>query len=117
MIPRSMETFRTAMLEKETPDYPEMKRSVTAFVLVNLNASTNIRIIDKIFSLDEVQEVHSVHGTIDILVKVVLKRDFLASDAEMIAEFVDNLVKRTKGIERTQTLIPGVSKVKEGFIC
>lgn len=116
LIPRSMETFRTAMLEKETPDYPEMKRSITAFILVNVNASTNHRVIDKIFSLDEVQEVHSVHGTIDILVKIVLKRDFLASDAEMIAEFVENLVKRAKGIERTQTLIPGVSKVKEGFI-
>jgi DNA-binding Lrp family transcriptional regulator len=116
LIPKSMESFRTAMLEKNTPDYPEMKRSITAFVLINLNASTNIKIIDKIFTLDEVQEVHSVHGTIDVLVKIVLKRDFLASDAEIIAEFVDNLIRSIKGIERTQTLIPGLSKVKEGFI-
>ena len=116
LIPKSMESFRTAMFEKETPDYPEMKRTITAFVLVNLNASTNIKILDKIFALDEVQEVHTVHGTIDVIVKIVLKRDFLVSDAEIIAEFVDNLLRKIKGIERTQTLIPGVSKVKEGFI-
>ena len=48
--------------------------------------------------------------------KVVLKRDFLASDAEIIAEFVDQRVRRISGINRTQTLIPGISKVKEEFI-
>lgn len=115
LIPRSMEAFRTAMIDKTTPDYPEMKRTITAFIMININTSTEIKIIDKLFSLDEVQEVHSVHGTIDILVKIVLKRDFLASDAEIIAEFVDQRVRRINGINRTQTVIPGISKVKEGF--
>jgi len=116
LIPRSMEAFRTAMLEKNTPDYPEMKRTISAFILINISASTEIKFIDKLFALDEVQEVHSVHGTIDVLVKIVLKRDFLASDAETIAEFVDQRVRRISGIDRTQTIIPGVSKVKEGFM-
>ena len=116
LIPRSMEAFRTAMLEKTTPDYPEMKRSITAFVLININTSTQIKILDKLFAINEVQEVHSVHGTIDILVKIVLKRDFLASDAEIIAEFVDQRIRRISGINRTQTVIPGISRVKEGFI-
>ena len=116
LIPRSMETFRTAMLEKDTPDYPEMKRSITAFIMINIKTSTEIKVIDKLFALEEVQEVHSVHGTIDILVKIVLKRDFLASDAETIAEFVDQRVRRINGINRTQTIIPGISRVKEGFI-
>ena len=66
--------------------------------------------------LEEVQEVHSVHGTIDILIKIVIQRDFLASDAEIIAEFVDQRIRRIGGITRTQTVIPGISKVKEGFI-
>ena len=116
LIPRSMEAFRTAMLEKNTPDYPEMKRTITAFIMININTSTEVKVINKLFSLDEVQEVHSVHGAIDILVKIVLKRDFLASDAEIIAEFVDRHIRRISGINRTQTVIPGISKVKDTFV-
>ena len=116
LIPRSMEAFRTAMLEKNIPDYPEMKRSITAFVLININTSTHVKILDKLFAINEVKEVHSVHGTIDILVKIVLERDFLASDAEIIAEFVDQKVRKIPGINRTQTVIPGISRVKEGLI-
>lgn len=117
LIPRSMEAFRTAMIEKNTPDYPEMKRTITTFILIDVNTSTEMQIIDTLFALDEIQEVHSVHGTIDILVKVVLRRDFLASDAEIIAEFVDQNIRKIDGITRTQTIIPGISKVKEGFMC
>ena len=116
LLPRSMEAFRTAMLEKDTPDYPEMKRSITAFIMININFSTEMKILDKLFAIEEVQEVHSVHGTIDILVKIILKRDFLASDAETIAEFLDNKIRRINGINRTQTIIPGISMVKETFI-
>jgi len=116
LIPRSMEAFRTAMLEKNTPDYPEMKRSITAFIMININFSTEMKILDKLFAIEEVQEVHSVHGTIDILVKIILKRDFLASDAETIAEFLDHKIRRISGINRTQTIIPGISRVKENFI-
>lgn len=117
LIPRSMEAFRAAMLEKSTPDYPEMKRSITAFIMININTAPEVKVIDRLFELDEVQEVHSVHGIIDVIAKIVLKRDFLASDAEIIAEYVDQRVRPIGGITRTQTLIPGVSKVKEGFMC
>ncbi|MBT7260206.1 MAG: Lrp/AsnC ligand binding domain-containing protein, partial [Desulfobacula sp.] len=115
LLPRSMEAFRTAMLEKDTPDYPEMKRSITAFIMININFSTAMKILDKLYAIEEVQEVHSVHGTIDILVKIILKRDFLASDAETIAEFLDNKIRRINGINRTQTIIPGISMVKQTF--
>ncbi|MEH0019441.1 MAG: ParB N-terminal domain-containing protein [Desulfobacter sp.] len=116
LIPKSMEGFRKSMLEKTTPEYPEMKRTITAFVFINVGASTEIELIDKLFKLEEIQEVHSVHGSIDILVKMVLKRDFLASDAETIAEYVDMNIRRIEGITRTQTIIPGVSKVKPVFM-
>lgn len=115
LIPRSMEAFRSTMLENPTPDYPEMKRTITAFIMINTDTSTNVKVIDKLFALDEVHEAHSVHGNIDILVKIVLKRDFLASDAEIIAEFVDRKIRKIHGINRTQTVIPGVSKVKDGL--
>ncbi|MFO7749456.1 MAG: Lrp/AsnC ligand binding domain-containing protein [Desulfobacteraceae bacterium] len=113
LIPRTMEDFRTAMLEKNTPDYPEMKRTITAFILINSTASSEAKIIERLFAIDEIKEIHGVHGAIDILVKVILKRDFLASDAETIAEFMDEHVRKISGVKGTQTLIPGISRVKE----
>lgn len=113
LIPKSMTLFRKNMLEKNTPEYPEMKRLITAFVMINVETKTELKVIEDLFALDEIKEVHSVHGTIDLLTKIELQRDFLASDAETIAEFVDNNIRRIDGINRTQTLIPGRSKVKE----
>jgi len=113
VIPKTMEAFRTAMLERESPGYPEMKRTITAFVFINVGMAPDDEILNTLYALDEIQEVHAVHGNIDILVKMILKRDFLASDAETIAEFVDENIRRIKGITRTQTIIPGVSKVKD----
>ncbi|WDP91282.1 MAG: ParB N-terminal domain-containing protein [Desulfobacter sp.] len=115
VIPKSMEAFRKSMLEKTTPEYPEMKRTITAFVFINVGVATQNEILEALYALDEIQEVHSVHGSIDILVKMVLQRDFLASDAETIAEFVDHHIRRIEGINRTQTIIPGISKVKTLF--
>ncbi|MCG8615693.1 MAG: Lrp/AsnC ligand binding domain-containing protein, partial [Desulfobacterales bacterium] len=116
VIPKSMEGFRKSMLEKTTPEYPEMKRTITAFVFIDVDTTCQFEIIDQLYGLEEIQEVHSVHGTIDILVKMVLKRDFLASDAETIAEFVDLNIRRIEGVIRTNTVIPGLSKVKPVFM-
>lgn len=71
-----------------------------------------VAIIEKLYSLDEVYEVHSVHGDVDILVKIFLKRDLISSDAEVISDFVHNKVRKIPGIVSTQTLIAGYSKVK-----
>jgi len=116
VIPKSMEAFRKSMLEKTTPEYPEMKRTITAFVFINVGTAEQMDIIDALFALEEIQEVHSVHGSIDILIKMILKRDFLASDAETLGEFVDHHIRPIPGINRTQTIIPGLSKVKNLFM-
>jgi hypothetical protein len=64
-------------------------------------------------ALEEVREIHSVHGDADILVKIILTRDLISSDAETIWNFVNNKVGQITGIVSTQTLIPGFSKIKE----
>jgi DNA-binding Lrp family transcriptional regulator len=115
LIPKSMAGFRSAMLEKQTPEYPEMKRTITAFILIDTDATSESSLSDRLFSLEEVREVHTIHGSVDLLVKVVLQRDFLTSDAETIAEFLDQKIRKIEGIKRTQTMIPGRSLVKEGF--
>ena len=112
LIPSDMEAFREKMARKKETEYPEMKREITAFVLMTVEAKHEYRIIDRLFATDEVQEVHSVHGDIDLLVKIVLSRDLLASDAELISQFVHQNIRQLTGVKSTQTLIPGISKIK-----
>jgi len=63
--------------------------------------------------LEEVREIHSVHGDADILVKIILTRDLVSSDAEIIGDFVHNQVRQIPGVISTRTLIPGFSKIKD----
>lgn len=114
LIPEDMETFREEMLEKSRPEYPEMQRAISAFILINTEPSAKeSKLVDRIFRLEGIQEVHSVHGTIDIIAKITLNRDLLASDAEVIAEYVEKRIRTIPGISSTQTVIPGISREKE----
>lgn len=114
LIPNHMEAFRDKMIEKRKSDYPEMLREITAFILMNVKGGKNEhRIMQKLFSLKEVREVHSIHGNVDILVKAVLTRDLLSSDAEILSEFVHDQLRQIQGVVSTQTLIPGKSMIKE----
>jgi len=111
-ITQSMEEFRKAMSGKRENEYPEMLRELTAFVMLNIATKKEQSIVDRLFALEEVRELHSVHGTIDILLKVVLVRDLLSSDAEVISDFVQKRIRAIPGILSTQTLIPGLSRTK-----
>ena len=113
LIPKDMERFRKKMATMKKEEYPEMLRSITAFIMMNVEAKREIKVVDKLFRLPEVEEVHSVHGNIDILVKIALTRDLLSSDAEVIGQFVYENIRQIGGIISTQTLIPGISKIKE----
>ena len=113
MVPKNMEDFREKMAKLKETEYPEMLREITAFVLLNVSVKKDVRLVDKLIKLDEVKEVHSVHGNVDIIAKIVLKRDLVSSDAETIGDFVQNKVRQFSGVISTQTLIPGYSKVKQ----
>ncbi len=112
LVPKTMEAFRTKMAKLKETEYPEMLREITAFVLINVAAKKEVRLVDKLFKLDEVKEVHSVHGNVDVIAKVVLKRDLVSSDAETIGDFVHNKIRQISGVLSSQTLIPGYSKQK-----
>ena len=112
LITKNMEDFRKKMAALKDAEYPEMKRGITVFILINAQAKKEIKLIDKIFELEEVREVHSVHGDVDLLVKVVLTRDLLSSDAEIISQFVHEKVRQLPGVNSTNTLIPGLSRIK-----
>jgi hypothetical protein len=112
-ITHSMEEFRQNMKNIKEKDYPDMLREVTVFVLINITAKKEAQILDRIFSLDEVKEVHSVHGNIDVIAKLVLTRNLVSSDAEVISRYVQKNIRHIPGVLSTQTLIPGISKIKE----
>ncbi len=113
LIPRDMETFRRKMASrKKDVEYPEMKRNIVVFILINVDGKQEQRVIDKLFALPEVDELHSVHGSIDLIIKATLSRDLLASDAEVISQFTHSSLRCMRGIKSTQTLIPGISLVK-----
>ncbi|MEJ2102897.1 MAG: Lrp/AsnC ligand binding domain-containing protein [Desulfobacterales bacterium] len=112
LVPKNMEDFRRKMAQLKETEYPEMLREITAFVLINVSAKKEFRLVDKLFNLEEVKEVHSVHGSVDVIAKIVLKRDLVSSDAETIGDFVHNKIRQISGIVSTQTLIPGYSKQK-----
>ncbi|MCK5098133.1 MAG: Lrp/AsnC ligand binding domain-containing protein, partial [Desulfobacteraceae bacterium] len=116
-LPGDMESFRSMMLDKSNPEYPEMKRTISAFIFVNVKGVRESKVVDKIFKIEGVKEVHSVHGNIDVLIKIILTRDLLASDAETIGEFVDKNIRSISGVDSTQTIIPAISKVKDQFDC
>lgn len=89
-----------------------MLRSLTAFIMINTDTKLELKVVDKLFKLPEVKEFHCMHGNIDILIKIVLTRDLLTSDVEVIGQFVHEKVRQTKGIISMQTLIPGSSRIK-----
>jgi DNA-binding Lrp family transcriptional regulator len=113
LIPKSMEAFRTKMAGKKISEYPEMRRGIVAFILIDVEARHEGRLLERLTALPEVVEVHSVHGAVDMLVKIELTRDLLASDAEVIGQFTSEKIRKLTGVRSTQTLIPGISRVKK----
>lgn len=117
LIPNDMEEFRREIARHKKQKYPDMHPEMTVFILLNVDGRHEQRIFDKLLALDEVREVHSVHGSIDIIVKVTLVRDLLSSDAELLSQFILTTIRKWTGVISTQTLIPGVSKVKDRNHC
>ena len=117
LVPKHMEEFRKKMSELKDAQYPEMKQGINVFILMNVQAKKEVKLMDRLFELNEVKEVHSVHGDVDMVVKVVLTRNLLSSDAEIISQFVHEKVRQLPGVISTKTLIPGVSKIKIPEVC
>ena len=75
-----------------------MLQEITVFVLLNVRSKNENRLLQKLFALKEVREVHSIHGNVDVLAKIVLTRDLLSSDAQIISEFVANQIRSLPGV-------------------
>ncbi|WP_373501104.1 Lrp/AsnC ligand binding domain-containing protein [Desulfococcus sp.] len=114
IIPKNMEEFRAKMANQQGFEFPEMKHLMTAFVLISVKAGEEYKIMEKIFALEEVTEIYDVPGEFDLIVKIVMERDWLSSDSEVIGYFVYKHIRKVPGVRKTQTLIPTFSKHKQG---
>ncbi len=112
-IPKGMERFRAKMMEKKEFELPGMKRTTTAFLMISVETRREKRIMEKLFAFKEVQEVHFVPGDFDIIIKIAVERDLIASDSEVIGDFIQNRVRRIPGVVKTKTIIPISSKIKK----
>lgn len=117
LIPTDMEAFRQKMAEHKEQEYPEMKQEISVFILLNVEGKYEQQVFDKLLTLDEVREVHSVNGSIDMIAKITLMRDLLSSDAEILSQFIQKTIRQWKGVVSTQTLIPGMSRIKDQDRC
>jgi len=117
LIPTDMEAFRHKMAEHKEQEYPEMKQEISVFILLNVEGKYEQQVFDKLLTLDEVREVHSVNGSIDMIAKITLMRDLLSSDAEILSQFIQKTIRQWKGVVSTQTLIPGMSRIKDQDRC
>ena len=117
LIPTDMEEFRQKMADHKEQEYPEMKREISVFILFNVDGKYEQQIFDKLLALNEVKEVHTVHGSIDMIAKITLMRDILTSDAELLSHFIQSTIRQWKGVVSTQTLMPGMSRIKDEDRC
>jgi DNA-binding Lrp family transcriptional regulator len=116
LIPKNMEDFRLKMKELKDFELPEMKHWISAFILIEVRAGKENEVMKRLHDLEEIQEVHYVHGVFDLIVKMNMKRDLLSSDAEIIGLFVHKKVRQIRDVIKTQTLVPISSKEKKPIL-
>ena len=112
LIPNSMEKFRVKVLEQSEHPFPEMKQVTTAFVMISVSPELEQEIVETLYAYAEVKELHYVPVDFDIIAKVVLERDLLSSESEIVRQFVQKKVRRIPGVTWTQTIITLASKIK-----
>ncbi len=112
LIPKHMEEFRLKMEHLKDIELPEMKHWISAFILIEVKVGKEHEVMKRLHKLEEIREVHFVHGVFDLIAKMMMKRELLSSDAEIIGQFVHKKVRQIQDVTKTQTLIP-ISSMEE----
>ncbi len=112
LIPKSMAAFRSKISMLNHDELPEMKLWISAFILISVRVGREYHVMKRLYKMEEIQEVHFVHGEFDLLAKINLKRELLSSDAEIFGRVVHEKVRSISDITKTQTLIPITSMQK-----
>ncbi len=116
LIPKNMEEFRLKMEQLKDFKLPEMEHWISAFILIEVKVGKEYEVMERLHNLEDIREVHFVHGVFDLIAKMIMKRDLLSSDAEIIGQFVHKKVRQIRDVTKTQTLIPISSKEKNPIL-
>ncbi|MGY5873865.1 MAG: Lrp/AsnC ligand binding domain-containing protein [Candidatus Thorarchaeota archaeon] len=71
--------------------------TVTAYILLNVDMSTQNDVFEAVKLMDETREVYVIFGAFDILIKAEFQ------DNEQLSNFVVNKLKSLEGVLETQT--------------
>ena len=71
--------------------------TVTAFILLNVEMSTQQAVFETIKNMDEAREVYMIFGAFDIIIKAEFQ------DNDKLSKFVIDKLKTLEGVIETQT--------------
>ena len=73
--------------------------TVTAYILLNVEMSTQNNVFETIKTMDEAREVYLIFGAFDIIVKAEFQ------DNDQLSTFVVDKLKSLEGVLETQTYV------------
>lgn len=85
-----------------------------AFVLIKAKSGTEIALLNALFEIPEVQEVHTIVGDYDLMVVMnAREEDFARFPAEKIVEVLTEKIRKMENVLDTKTMIPISSEIKK----
>jgi DNA-binding Lrp family transcriptional regulator len=88
-----------------------------AFVLIKAKTGTEIALLDALFTVPEVQEVHTITGDYDLIVVMSAKEvDLARYPDEKIVEALTQKIRKMENVLDTKTMIPVLSEIKRSSI-
>lgn len=90
----------------------QMKRKVRGFVFVDAEPGKEREIANRLMELDEVKEAHVVPGEHDLMIVLEIEREIIARTSEKLMKFVTDVIRATKGVRDTETIMPMFSLTK-----
>ena len=86
-----------------------MKRHVRAFLYLATALGKEKDVMEELWKLPQVKEVHIIPGKYDILAIVEVDRALLEPDSQSVYWFTLDMIKHIGSISDTETIIPIVS--------
>jgi len=106
---RTIIPFSSKIKEKSIVPMEKMARG---FVFVEVKPGKEKSIMEKIFNLEEVREVHFVPGKSDILVVLEVEKGLVTPHPEKILNIVIDEIRSIRGVRDTETFVPDHSEFK-----
>lgn len=89
-----------------------VSRYQKAFVLIKVDPGHEEEVMDNLFKLDEVKEVHVVPGEWDLLAVILAEKEVILPSDEKVYDLVMRKIGKIKHIRDTLTMVSHFAKTK-----